>query len=201
MKVCTLNIGLLNEKEIVNKKQLIELVQDEVAEYISLSTCEISLREFIDYQNYSDETIDNINKYAIKASISAPNMVKAFTVVDCIEYFNNSIYPKQSRVIDLDNITHLYWSMILACYLSIYTERDVESDYTKSIRFITEIALKMIQLIDDDSIKLVIRTLAISYVRRAYNSAVKCDNYENWWERQKDDLLDAKLESVYSLNE
>ncbi|XFA99021.1 hypothetical protein ACAG96_00220 [Candidatus Izemoplasma sp. B36] len=201
MKVCTLNIGLLNEKEIAHKKQLIELVQDEVSEYISLSVCEISLREFIDYQNFSDETIDNINKYAVKASISTPNMVKAFEVVDCIEYFNNSLYPKESRVIDMDNITHLYWSMILACYISIYTERDVESDYTKCIRFITEIALKMIQLIDDDSIKLVIKTLAISYVRRAYNSALKCDNYENWWERQKDDLLDAKLESVYFLNE
>ena len=90
--------------------------------------------------------------------------------------------------------------MVLAAYLGIYIEREYESDYTKSIKIIDEMANLMISLANDN-LKVVIRTLAKYYVRKVYKTATSSDNYDNWWARQKDDLSDAKLEAIMNLNE
>ena len=199
-KVCTFNIGLLSEEYIDEKKKIIEFISENKSDYISLSLCEVILHEFIESKNYNDVVTHSLLKYSTKASLKVPKIIKAHEVSDCIEYFESSVYPKQSRKFDSKNINHLYLAMILSAYLGIYIEREYESDYSKSIKLIVEIANSMIAL-GNQNLEMIIRTLAKSYISKIYKSATISENYDSWWDRQKEDLNDAKLEAIMNLNE
>ena len=195
-KLCILNIGLLNETDTSDIFSILDILKNEDIVYIKESLAERDVRTYIDkYMNNEIETNDLIN-FSNLASRNAPKMMETHEAIKAIDYFKNNILYNKTRVLDKDNIDVLYWSMILSAVLGVYVTRKNVSNYIDSINYVSEIANKLVNKIDILKIKSNIQFLAISYIRRIYKCGTSSPNYDNWWQKQKDDLQDAKLNAL-----
>ncbi|MCK4552253.1 MAG: hypothetical protein KAU02_04985, partial [Tenericutes bacterium] len=195
-KLCVLNIGLLNETDLSNIFSLLDTLRNEDIIYIKESISEREIRTYIDNHKSDDYKTEDLITFSNLASMKAPKQMETHEAIKAIDYFTNSIFYNKTKALYEDNIDVLYWSMILSAVLGIYVSRKNVSNYIDSMNITSKIAIKLLNKIDKSSLKSKIQNLTISYIRRIYKSGTSSHNYDNWWQKQKDDLLDAKLNAL-----
>ncbi len=200
-KLASVHIGLLQEPQMDSKLKLLDLLKDDETDYIQQSQKEVKLRLFIDGFKQDMETVYTIKKNATAAAIKAPLTVHADLVSGPIHYCKHNILTKVDSIVDETNIAHLYWSMILCACLGIYVTREKVYDFIDSMDYIAHSAVLLIKQINDIHIKLIIVDLAKYYIREIYKAATLTNDFDNWWTRQKDDLLNSKLNGIRNLTE
>jgi len=194
------NIAVINEPEADLRTELMSMLGDEVGEHIILSRHEHKLRKYVEEHFHPDETSETLKMHAYKAAVTAPSLGEHGTASDAIDYFVNNVIATKHQLIDIRNMAHVYWSMILAATIAVYVKRSHVSDYTESMDWISGAALLLAEKIEDSDIRTAIRTLATSYVTRIYRLGGKSDDYDDWWARQKDDLRESKNDNITSIN-
>lgn len=200
-KLASVHIGLLQEPEMDSKLKLLDLLKDNETDYIQQSQKEVKLRLFMDGFKQDMETVYTIKKNATAAAIKAPLTVHADFVSGPIHYCKHNILSRGDSIIDESNIAHLYWSMILCACLGIYVTREKVYDFIDAMDCISHSAVLLIQQISNNPIKIIIQDLAKYYIREIYQAATLTNDYDNWWARQKEDLLNSKLNGISKLSE
>jgi hypothetical protein len=199
-KLCTYNIGLLNETDLETKYELLDIIVKQDFDFIKMSDYERKVRLYIENLHAKDNTTEDIQKRVFEISKFAPLMMQTFYASDAIGFFKINIDTVQDRIIESDNLSHLYWSMLLAVSLSVYVLRDKYTDFISSMDCIADMANLLIKKTDDLEIKYAVKTLATSYIRRIYKIGTKLPEYEEWWDRHKDDMLESKHKGLAILN-
>jgi len=143
---------------------------------------------------------ETMKMHATNAAYSAPSMIEAFQATEAIDYFINNVISNKHQLIDIRNLCHVYWSLILAASVGIYVKRSHVSDYTESMDWISSSALLLAERIEEPEVKDSIKVLATSYVTKIYRLGCKSDDYDDWWERQRDDLRESKNDNLASIN-
>jgi len=195
-KYASANIAFLNKPDIKKAIQLLYLLEDEIADYITNSFNELKLLRYVDQFYKQDEVTNQLIQQAVNASRFTPKMTELSFHIDSVKYFDNYVFNIKERLIDMTNINHLYWSMILATSICIYVERLTDTDYINSMEWVGETALQLAIHVDNNQMREIIETLALSYIRRIYKAGQSSPEYPNWWDRQIEDMRDAKLGSL-----
>ncbi len=201
IKLATLNIGLVNEFDLEAKYKLLEILKDSDLGYVNLSILEKELRVYIDSLNFVDTTIKEIYSLGQKASYRAPLCVETYEAAKAIDFFKKHIYSKRTHIVKQDNLTHLYWAMVLSAIVGIYVERKQSSDYVECMNCVADMAIKLIPEIKPSNIQSIIKALASSYIRRIYISGIQSNNYDNWWRNNRQELIEAKFNELAKINE
>lgn len=199
--VASFNIAFLNEPDIDKCKKLLDFLRDENVDYINTSLNELTLLLYVDNLYQGDEITNNIITETKKVARFVPRLTETYEHTESINFFINNILSPKTRTIDMTNVNHLYWSMVLATYLGIYVFHSKESDYIECMETVTEVSLQLSIHIEDQSMKNILKELALSYVRKIYKAGITSPNYDSWWVRQVDDLRDSKLECLSKLKE
>jgi len=199
-RLVAFNMALINETDIPTRCELVGMLGDEVEEHVRLSRAENILRRYIEQHHHSDEMSETMKMHATNAAYSAPSMIEAFQATEAIDYFINNVISNKHQLIDIRNLCHVYWSLILAASVGIYVKRSHVSDYTESMDWISSSALLLAERIEEPEVKDSIKVLATSYVTKIYRLGCKSDDYDDWWERQRDDLRESKNDNLASIN-
>lgn len=200
-KLCHLNIGLINEVNLDSKFDLLDILEGREIDFFKDTLNEREMRLYIDNLIQRDEIADDLIRHASTASIYAPRLSQTFVAIDAINYLKENVKSIQHTIIDIENPVHLYWTMILAACLGIYVVRKDDVDFIECMKCVSVMAVQLIGNINDPEIGLIIKTQAKSYVRRIYAMGMELPEYESWWGRKKDDMLNAKLNAISILNE
>ena len=198
-KLCIYNIGLLNIKNTTKKFKLIFLLSQENTDYIKNSLLERELRVYIDSLTMADDTTDELYHNCEAITQIAPKQIDTTTAIDSISYFKNHVLNTHDPIIDENNPTHLYWAIILSACLCIYVAREKDYTFTGSMDFVAKKAVRLIEVIEDETQKINVQRLAIDYIRRVYKAGEKSPNYVKWWDRQRDDFFDQKLSAIQTI--
>ncbi len=199
--VASFNIAFLNEPDIDKCKKLLLLLKDEDIDYIKISLNELTLLMYVDDLYQREEITNNIIIETKKIARFIPKLTDTYLHTESINFFVKNILSPKTRTIDMTNVNHLYWSMILATYLGIYVFHAKESDYIECMETVTEVSLQLSIHIEDQSIKKILKELALTYIRKIYKAGITSPNYDSWWVRQVDDLRDSKIECLSKLEE
>jgi len=197
--VASFNIAFLNEPDINKCEKLLTLLKNEKVDYINTSLNEIRLLTFIDDLYQGDEITNEIILETKKVARFVPKVTDIYQHTESMDFFIKNIFSLKTRTIDMTNLNHLYWSMILATYLGAYVHKQNESDYIKCMETVTDVSLQLSIHIKDSSIKAILKELAISYIRKIYKAGITSPNYDSWWVRQVNDLRDSKIDCLSKL--
>lgn len=200
-KLCHLNIGLINETHLDSKFDLLDILEGRGIHFFQDALNEREMRLYIDNLIQRDEIADDLIRHASTASIYAPRLSQTYEAIDAINYLKENVKSIQHTIIDIENPVHLYWTMILAACLGIYVVRKDDVDFIECMKCVSVMAAQLIGNIDNPEIGLIIKTQAKAYVRSIYVMGMEIPEYESWWERKKEDMLNAKLEAIARLNE
>ncbi len=199
-KLTNFNIAMINEKDIDNRCELLGLLGNDVLEHISLSRHEKKLHKYVKQHEHMDEIAETLQMHAYTAASAAPSMIEAGYATEAIDYFINNVISIKHQLIDIRNMSQIYWSMILAATLGIYVKRSHVTDYTESMDWISGAALLLAEKYEDHDLRATIKTLATSYIQRIYRLGAKSDDYDDWWERQRDDLRSSRDDNLASVS-
>lgn len=199
-KLCTFNIGLFNVEDFKTKSELLDIIVKQDFDFIKMSSYERKLRLYIDDLNAKDETTLAIKKRVLEISRFAPLMLETFYAADALGFFKINLLTRNDRIIELDNLSHLYWALMYSVTLSVYVVRTKYTDFIESMNTTAEFSNALIKASNDFNIRLTTKTLASSYIRTIYKKALALPDYADWWDRQKDDLLESKHKALALLN-
>ena len=199
-KLCTYNIGLLNETDLNTKIELLDIVVKQNFIFIKMSDLERKVRFYIDNLGLNDTTTKVIKNKVFEISKFAPLMMESFYATDALGYFKVNFVEREDKGFDPDNLSHLYWAMMLGASTGVYVLRSKYTDFIESMDVVTEMAIHLIKKTDDLDIKFAVKTLATSYIRRIYKIGTQLPDYGDWWARHKDDMLESKHKGLAILN-
>ncbi len=199
-KLCTYNIGLLNETDLDTKIELLDIIVKQDFDFIQMSDYERKVRFYINNLGANDTTTTVIKDKVSEISRFAPLMMESFYATDAIGYFKVNFVEREDRGFDTDNLSHLYWAMMLGVSTGVYVLRTKYSDFIESMNVVTEMAIHLIKKTDDLYIKFAVKTLATSYIRKIYKIGTQLPDYGDWWDRHKDDMLESKHKGLATLN-
>lgn len=199
-KLLCFNTGLFNMEDLNTKSELLDIVKNQDFDFIKMSLYERKLRQYIDNLHAKDSTTEDIKKKTLEISRFAPLLIETFYAADAISFFKINLLEKNDRIVEPGQLSHLYWAMMLSTSVCIYVIRTKHSEYIDSMNCVADFGNQLIKESSDSSIRKACKILASTYIRKIYKMATDLPDYAEWWDRQKDDMLDTKRKALALLN-